>query len=169
MLPSVDATLRMSMSGRMNRRAFSAGFLLNETGAAPPLPSRGLLEVHSEARAYLSPDVTGVRCQLLACIHKSVYLQGTDPSFYFLLGDFHQMSTGCLLHAYKSTNVLQNENSWETLNGEEVTVSGSYTAGEPLHFLKKIPFKLSKAWCPYTAGFGCAWRSGHAWLQNAMC
>lgn len=69
MLPSVYATLRMSVLGSMNQRAFSAGLILNETGAASPLPSRGLLEVHSEATAYLSPDVTGVRCQLLACIH----------------------------------------------------------------------------------------------------
>lgn len=99
-------------------KAFPAGILLSKTGTGPPVPSRGLLEGYSEsATAYLSQDVRGMRCQLLACASANAISCAYILAFYFLLGDFHQSSTDCLLSVYKSTNSLKNENSWETLNG----------------------------------------------------
>lgn len=112
-LTYIAVTLWMEMLGRI-KRAVSAGIILSKTGAALSAPSRGL-EVHSEVRAYLFQDVTGLRCNSVL-VHNPVCLQCTDPAPYFLLGDFHQPSSGCLLPAYKST-ALQNKKSWETLNG----------------------------------------------------
>lgn len=63
--PYNAATLWMEMLGRI-KAAISAGIMFSKTGAAPPVPSRGL-EVHSVVRAYLFQYVTGKRCQLCAC------------------------------------------------------------------------------------------------------
>lgn len=128
-------------------KAFSAGIILGKTGAAPSVPSRGLLEVCSEyATAYLS------RCHghevSTSCLYVSQNISSVwISSFHFLLGGFHQPSTGCLLHAlllfsccvYKSTNLLQDENNWETLSGKEVMVSEARATGEHLFFWGGVP------------------------------
>lgn len=176
-LPSINATLWMEM-GRITRELF----LLGSSSARREQYLLSSLEV--SWRCILRPKCHGCKVSTF-CLYVSQCISSAQIlpfiSFWVILISLTLISCSVVTNR----QIFCRVKSRETLNGEEVLVSGSYATGETLLFLRKIPsellksqenrktlfflrripFKLSKSSCPHTVSFGHAWWSGHhPWL-----